>query len=416
MTEPISAGPGGSFLDRLGPRVLRRAEPRASIAVAGAGCALAVLGALIISGDTGATDDAFNRWPGVVLSAAVVVAGFVALSQVASGAIATGGTVAAALGVPPLMFFLTWDEGGTPPFSSEAILVVSAAVWLAAYLWGPGRGRPFFLGAGLIALWASILEVVEGVFDAPWVFFGSWFGYSSATTFEEVPTDTPFGNGATFDAPDPTTLGILSLVLGCAYLLATQRLDRGGRHGAATPFAAATVPVLVTVPFLLAEDLETAGSGLLVTALGAALALVGTSVHRRGLTWLGGAGVAIGVAIFLGDMTDDATVGGMLYLAAGIGLVFVGHAWATARAEPDEMAVTAPWFAAPPVAAASAPSANPAGPATGAGGPHTAPSFDPADASTATDTASPGDDDHSQWAPPSDDTDGQPPPPPPPPS
>lgn len=411
MTEPIEHGRGGSFLDGLGPRAARRAEPRASIAVAGAGCALAVLGVLIISGDTGAGDgDEFNQWPGALLSAAVVAAGLFTLARVRTGAIATGGAVAAALGVPPLMFFLTWDEGGFPPYSTDGILIVSTIAWLGLYLWGPGRGRPFFLGAGLIGLWATILELVEGVFDAPWTLFGGWAGYGPVEPgFEDVAVDGgPFGMG-TFDPPDPTTMGVLSLVLGLAYLFATRRLDGRRLHGSATPFAAATVPVLVTVPFLLADELEAAGTGLLVMALGAAVAVVGSSVHRRGLTWLGGAGVAIGAATFLGDMTDDATIGGMLFLAAGIGLVFAGHAWAAARDEPDEMLVTSPAAAevlAPAITAPAEVAADDA-PDHSAWAPPPPPPPPPA----ATPPVEPSDADDTTWAPPTTSDDEDPPPP-----
>ena len=61
---------------------------------------------------------------------------------------------------------------------------------------------------------------------------------------------------------------------------------------------------------------------------------------RRLTTWVGGAVTALGAAIFLADMTDDASIGGMLFLAGGIALVFVGHAIASAINEPDEMEVT----------------------------------------------------------------------------
>ncbi|HEX4866996.1 MAG TPA: hypothetical protein VFV32_05160 [Acidimicrobiales bacterium] len=373
MTEPNVAPAGPTFFERIGPRALRRAEPRASIAVAGAGCVLAVVGVLIVSGDTGATDGDFSRWPGVILSGAVVVAGYLVLTRVHRGAVATGAAVAAGLGVPPLMFFLTFDQDGLPPYSTEAILGVSAAAWLASYVWGPGRGRPFFLGAGLLALWAVVLQVTEELFDAPYGFLGGWAPASAAIGGD-------FGGAATFHAPDPTTLGVLSLALGVAYLVMGRLLDSSGHHGAATPVAAATLPVLATAPIFLADDLDTAGTGLLLVVLGLALAVNGAAAGRRTTTWVGGAAMALGVAVFLSDMTDDATVGGMLFLATGLALVFAGHVYAGLRHEPDEMAVTAPY-----VAATLAPV-----------------------------TPGPIQPDDSLWAPPPAD-DGPPPPPPPPP-
>jgi len=389
----MSEMPGPSTFEQLGPRVLRRAEPRLSIAVAGGGCVLAILGVLIVSGDAGSRDGDLNRWPGVILCAAVVAAGYVVLSQVQRGPVATGGAVAAALGVPPLMFFLTWDADDLPPYSTEAILAVSALAWLGSYLVGPARGRPFFLGGGLVALWATVLQVTEKLFDGPFAAFGS-LAVEVETTFEDDwygGGPDPFGPSV--DLPDPTTIGMLCLLVGVGYLVAARFLDRLGRHGTATPFVAAMVPPLVAAPMALADELDAAGAGLLVIALGAGVALVSSRAGRRATTWLGGGAVALGTAVFLGDMTDDATVGGMLFLAGGIALVFLAHLYATARREPDEMAVVGAPMAG--VGAPVPPIPLPAEPSPG-----TLPPPPP--------RPSPPPDDVS-WAPPED---GTPPPPP----
>lgn len=401
MTEPLGEAPPASFLASLGARGQRRAEPRASIAIAGAGCALAVLGALIVAGDTGTTNGDFNQVPGIVLSALVVAAGFFTLSAVRQGAMATAGAVAAALGVPPLMFFVTFDEGGFPPYSTEGILLVSTAVWLGSYAVGPGRGRPFFLGAGLIGFWFTVLQLTENLFEAPFVFIGGFAsGFDSTGGFDDggfggPPFDNGFG-GPTFDMPDPTTLGILSLALGVAYLVVCRWLDRQGHHGAATPFALATLPTLFGGTLFLADDLEQAGTGLLIAAIGAGLAHHGATLGRRITAWSGGGATTLGVAVFLSDMTDDATIGGMLFLAAGIGLVAAGHAIATALNEPDELVVTS--VARPTVRVAtpagSAPIPPPPGaPESGDGDDH---------------------DEDSAWKPPSPPSDIPPPPQPPP--
>lgn len=397
MTEPLGDASTTSFVDSLGARGRWRAEPRASIALAGAGCALAVLGVLIVAGDTGATDDDFNKVPGILLSALVVGAGFFTLQAVRQGALATAGSVAAALGVPPLMFFLTFDENGLPPYSTEGILIVSTLAWLAAYAVGPGRGRPFFLGAGLIGLWFSLLQITEKVFDAPYGFVGYFLGgYGGGATFEETGSaiggsdsfgeDDPFGGspfGNDFHVPDPATIGLLSLGLGVGYLVVTRWLDRRGRHGAATPFAFATLPTLVVGVIALSDDLEQAGTGLLLVVLGFVLAHQGASVGRRATAWIGGATAAVGGAVFMSDMTDDATIGGMLFVAAGIGLVAAGHAVAVALSEPDEMTRTA---VAPPEpqaaltgAAAPGPAVPPAPPPPPAGDEQWAPPPAPPD-------------------------------------
>jgi hypothetical protein len=413
MSAPSPDGPPSSFLDSLGARASRRAEPRTSIAIAGAGCALAVLGVLIVAGDTGSSGGDFNKVPGIVLSALVVAAGFFTLSSARQGAAATAGTVAAALGVPALVFFLTFDQDGLPPYSTDAILIVSTIVWLGAYLVGPGRGRPFFLGAGLIGAWFTLLQLTEDVFDFPFAAMGGWFAYA--------PTDE-LGPGAfgvpRFDAPDPTTLGLLSLGLGGVYMAATRRLDTRGRHGTATPFALAALPTLFAGTLLLSDDLEQAGTGLLLALLGASLAYHGSTVGRRATAWVGGGATALGAAVFLADMTDDATIGGMLFLAAGIGLVAGGHAAATALREPDEMAVTiggppdligrsAPVSVAPYAAGWSPPSdaAQPVEP--GHWNPPVEHDPGPPPPPPAPEPPAPASDpeEHSQWAPPEDPAD-----------
>ena len=76
MSEPTAAPP--TLLARLGPRARRRAEPRASIALAGTGCALVVVGALVLSVEgAGTGDGGFNRWPGLLLTAMVAASGLV---------------------------------------------------------------------------------------------------------------------------------------------------------------------------------------------------------------------------------------------------------------------------------------------------------------------------------------------------
>ena len=158
-----------------------------------------------------------------------------------------------------------------------------------------------------------------------------------------------------FDAPDPATIGLLSLGFGVAFLLLGRWLDKRGHHGAATPLSFAAIPCLAVGVIGLAPDLEAAGSGLLLVAIGLGLAYAGATVWRRGTSWIGGATAALGLAIFLGDMAgDDATTGGMLFLAGGLGLVFVGHLIGQATGEPDELVLT---VATPAVATTPAPRA-----------------------------------------------------------
>jgi MFS family permease len=317
-------------------RAARRAEPRVAIAVAGAGCALAVLGALVIGGGN-AVDDvgAVNRWPGVFLTALVTAAGYALLAIARTGPLATAGTVAAALGVPSLVTFATLSDG-PEPYSANAILTISTVAWAITWAAGPGRNRLFFLGAALIGLWATLLELVEGVFSAP---------TRLGTTFVDDPfLDDPFGTGGVGqdpflvnDGPSATTVGFISLVFGVAYVLLGRRFDRRGEHGTSTSFAFAAVPVLAVAVSTLAPELQAAGTGILLMLLGAGLTANGATTGRRATTWIGAAAFALGAAVLLGDMSDDPTIIGMLYLAAGAGIVGLAHAVGTAAGEPDEM-------------------------------------------------------------------------------
>jgi hypothetical protein len=339
MSESVG-GPGPSFLESLGDRCLRRAEPRTSVSLAGAGCALGVLGVLVLSGDTG-IDDAtgeLNRVPGLLLSALVVASGYYLLAIVRRGPLAAAGTVAAALGVPAFLFFATFDETAVPPFETEVILVATTAAWVVSHVVGPGKGRPFFLGAGLLAFWLTVLELTENVFESPWD-VGGWLFGATFTVEDELGTAGSFGEPIP-QRPDLTTIGLLSLILAVAFLLVGRWLDREGRAGSATPFTFAALPCLAVGSLSLAPDLEES-TGLLLLVIGLALAYHGGTVVRRATSWIGGATAAVGLAFFLGDNAGDSvTTAAMLFIAGGIGMVFLGHLVATATNEPDELAVT----------------------------------------------------------------------------
>ena len=111
---------GAGFLARLGTWAGRRAEPRLWISLAGAGCALAVAGVVIISGDAQVGEDGFDgsRVPGILLCLVVAAAGYVLLHWFAESPAATAGVTAIALAVPPFFYFLTFDADGTPPWSN----------------------------------------------------------------------------------------------------------------------------------------------------------------------------------------------------------------------------------------------------------------------------------------------------------
>jgi hypothetical protein len=338
-------------------RDVRRAEPRAGVAITGAGCAVAVLGVIVIGGDQlGGDGSGGTQLPGIVLCLMVVIAGFVMIAAADRGPLVTAGVVASAAGIPPLLFFLSYDDGSFPPFSTEGILGGAAAGWIAAYYLSPGRGHPTYLGAGLLASWLLVLEVIESPLSFPFLFLGSSFASVDASG---TVVDGP-ASGSLTSAPDFTTIGMISLLFGAGYALASRRLDRAGRHGIATPFAFAALPVLAVAVVGLADELQEIGTGILLVLIGTALAAHGATIARRATTWIGGIAVALGVVIILSEVApeDDVTVTGVLLLLGGAAIVIAAHLAAARLGEPDEMEV-GPTVLVRPVRPTAAPPVDP---------------------------------------------------------
>jgi hypothetical protein len=315
---------GEGFLARLGAWAGRRAEPRLWISLAGAGCAIAVTGVVIISGDAQVGEEGFSdgsRLPGIILCLVVAAGGYALLRWFAETPAATAGVTAIALAVPPFFYFLTFDADGTPPWSAEGILALSALVWLVSYVMGPARGRPLLLGAGLVAVVLLAFQFVEEPFSA---------GFEE-TTVDESPfaTADPFTGDDEFtgqdDEPDPTTLGIISLVFGAAYLVAARLLDRRGFAGTATPFVAASLAAIPAGIAFLGEDLEAAGAGAAAIVAGLLVAWLGARSGRRASTVIGAGGVALGIVLIIADAMQESspTSIGIALLVAG-GAVALG--------------------------------------------------------------------------------------------
>jgi hypothetical protein len=320
---------GEGFLARLGAWAGRRAEPRLWISLAGAGCALAVAGVVIISGDAQVGEDGINdgsRLPGIVLCLAVAAVGYALLRWFADTPAATAGVTAIALAVPPFFYFLTFDADGAPPWSAEAILTLSAVVWLVSYVVGPARGRPLLLGAGLVAVVLLAFQFVEEPFSTG--FETTFVDESPFAPEDPFPGEEPFpGDEFTTqgDEPDPTTLGIISLVFGGAYLVAAQLLDRRGFGGTATPFVVVSLAAIPAGIAFLGEDLEAAGAGAAAIVAGLVVAWFGARNGRRASTVIGAGGVALGIVLIIADAMEDRSP-----MSIGIALLIVGGSVALA--------------------------------------------------------------------------------------
>jgi hypothetical protein len=320
---------GAGFLARLGAWAGRRAEPRLWISLAGAGCALAVAGVVIISGDAQVGEDGLSdgsRLPGIVLCLAVAAVGYALLHWFAEAPAATAGVTAIALAVPPFFYFLTFDADGAPPWSAEAILALSAVVWLVSYVMGPARGRPLLLGAGLVAVVLLAFQFMEQPFSTG--FEASFVDESPFTPEEPFPGEEPFAEDeftTQGDEPDPTTLGIISLVFGGAYLVAARLLDRRGFAGTATPFVVASLAAIPAGIAFLGDDLEAAGAGAAAIVAGLAVAWLGARSGRRASTVIGAGGVALGIVLITADAMEDSSP-----MSIGIALLVAGGSVALA--------------------------------------------------------------------------------------
>jgi hypothetical protein len=320
---------GDGFLARLGAWAGRRAEPRLWISLAGAGCALAVSGVVIISGDAQVGEEGFSdgsRVPGIILCLAVAAVGYALLHWFAETPAATAGVTAIALAVPPFFYFLTFDADGAPPWSAEAILALSTVVWLVSYTMGPARGRPLLLGAGLVAIVLLAFQFLEEPFSTG--FETTFVDESPFAPDEPFPGEEPFpGDEFTTqgDEPDRTTLGIISLVFGVAYLVAARLLDQRGFAGTATPFVVVSLAAIPAGIAFLGEDLEAAGAGAAAIVAGLAVAWFGARSGRRASTVIGAGGVALGVVLIIADAMEDSSP-----MSIGIALLVAGGSVALA--------------------------------------------------------------------------------------
>lgn len=330
----------------------RRPAPRLAVVLAAAGCVLAVIGVLVIATDplvdTGDGDP--NQLPGVIASVLLIAVGLALVAVARNGPLATAGVVASALGIPPLVFYATFDTDGFPPFDIALVLGLSALAWLVLYVVPPGKGHAFYLGAGLFALWLYALEAIEGLFSSPFDLFSA-FAFGFSPQFEPVPGPDEFGDSSTltpftgedpfgrFDPPDPTTLAVISLVLAVAFLAAAFLLDRRGKDGAATPFTVAGILIAPVGLLFLADDLGELGTGLAFTGLGLAFATGGAIAGRRWTTWFGGVLIVQGLAVVGAEIVGDdasATTVGLVLMALGLVAVAAGWIVTGLLGEPDE--------------------------------------------------------------------------------
>lgn len=320
-------------------RRARRPDPRLGVALAGAGCGLAVVGVMVVAGDAldggDGGDGGGSQLPGILLSLGVLVAGLLLLLRAPTGPLRTAGTVASVLAVPATAFFLSFDDGNSfEPFSGDLVVIVSAIVWLAWHFVGPAAGRTFPLAAGLLAAWLAVLQIVQDQLASPidllsYGYFLILFGTNDASGFF----------GPAFGGPDTDGVAMVSLLAGVAAVVVGRRLDRNGEHARATAVAVTAVVTLFVGSVYLIGNADPVGAGLVLAAIGVVLAADGATRQRRGTTWSGAVFVVVGLGYALLDVAGDSATGfGLATAVAGIGTVVAAYFLTAALGEPDELA------------------------------------------------------------------------------
>ena len=242
-----------------------------------------------------------SRVPGIILCLVVAAGGYALLHWFPESPAATAGVTAIALAVPPFFYFLTFDADGTPPWSAEGILALSALVWLVSYVLGPVWGSSVAAGRRVGGGGAAGVPVHGGAVSA---------GFEE-TIVDESPfaTDDPFTGDDEFtgqgDEPDLTTLGIISLVFGAAYLVAAHLLDRRGSPGP-QPCSSRRPRVHTCRDRLPRRGPRGGGAPAAAIVAGLLVAWLGARSGRRASTVIGAGGVALGIVLIIADAMQEA--------------------------------------------------------------------------------------------------------------
>lgn len=331
--------------------------------VAVGGGLMAAAGLFAILGELDGYD---QRMVGLAISAVFTVLGVAVTILNRSTRSANAGVALSAVGVVPLVVFLwansdVFDRFFGPDAGSEVdpfdglsgvitlILLSAAVLWLAGYLFGPGRRYGIYLGAALIALWLvpmnhlalSAASETFGPFSTTSSFdsgtdtsgfdssFDSEFDPNDPSTFDSS-FDSSFDEPVEPDVPDvsdPTLkLGLVSLAFGAAYLAMAFRRDRDGDARMATAFLVPALITLYAAYTFTSSHLGAVPSRLFLLAIGAAIGAVGLLGQRRLSSWVGMLTVTAAVIGLMGDLPTSPTITGLLLTIVGVAIaVAVGH-------------------------------------------------------------------------------------------
>ncbi|MCU1352139.1 MAG: hypothetical protein JWM05_1348 [Acidimicrobiales bacterium] len=287
-----------------------RPLPSLGSMVAFVGGALVVVSLFVF---LGRIDPVTRRGAALVLSLGFEALGIAAMFLWRDKAAATAGVVVSSVVVLPVLILTFVDpKHPTVTFSSidrakgtlTAILLVGAAFWLVAYLFAPARRAGVFLAATLVAVWLTLLvQIATRGLDSA----GQGRGFLVGDR------EQPFGNPW-------TKVGVVSLLVGLAYLAGAVLRDRAGDQRQATVLFGTAIPILTIAVLALQPTLHTKGSTLLALALAVIGIAAGTEAGRRFTSWYSGLAAVLALTTLATDTFGSSslvTAFVMLGLGAG---------------------------------------------------------------------------------------------------
>jgi hypothetical protein len=211
-------------------------------------------------------------------------------------------------------------------------------------------------------------------------------GFGSCDVFNSQPPSTFDFNSPTFQFPDDngTTIspsitgrtgdddlemGLVSTLLGLAFLAALFRLDRRDGFGLATAFVVPAALALFTGAQLLGSAADEVWlAGLSIFAAGIVFGVVGHVGERRFTAWFGGFMAVVGALVIAADISDATTsdnseslqliTPGFIVIGFGVALVAVAYLltqFLEGRSQPPLVAAGGPPVAPPDPAPAPTP-------------------------------------------------------------
>jgi hypothetical protein len=325
--EPIE----GPLVEEPQPVVAVREPPRFAPSLGAVGGLFAVGGALGLIGQLVEGDSDGGRILAGVLALLVGAAALVARTRAPDGPVATALVAVVAIAAGAGVLLILVDPSSVDGASSlTAPMLFAAIVWLVLFFAGPVKGRPFLLGLALLAVWFGALSLVDP-FDTGFTPDVSsrvgapvedGFTFEEDAQFEEEPpiAITPAGFDPTGAVGD---LGAVSLLFGVGYLIASAAFDRQRRGDVSTPFVAAGLVATTLGLVGVSVDIGSVPGALFTLLIAGAVCWMGAAHGRRLSTWLGAAGVAIGLSVLVDkiDGRGNEVASSLIAIAVGAALV-----------------------------------------------------------------------------------------------